>query len=228
MGILLSLSTPGAIYVQVNRPLIAISVLAISLLWLSFFVLSRAIVTPQGFYLLNAGLLAIHLISWAYGSFLAFNNNKHRFCSVVPRTTLKMCGWLAFCWVIALFIHFNKSWLLGFNMYHIPSRSMQPTLNVGDIVLSDTWFRADDIQENSVVIFKRHERGIILIKRITQIRQTPEGHSEIFIEGDNKNYSVDSRRFGWVGGDNIIGLATSKIFSLNKANFKRHEYPSNL
>jgi hypothetical protein len=39
---------------------------------------------------------------------------------------------------------------------------------------------------------------------------------EIFVEGDNKNRSVDSRRFGWLSGDLLIAKVKFVWFSFQE------------
>lgn len=79
---------------------------------------------------------------------------------------------------------------------HIIGRSMQPKLNDGQVVVASGWFSA--LQPHDVVIIQ-HE-GIEKIKRIDRI----EGE-HIFIVGDNKEMSTDSRQFGWVETAHVLG-----------------------
>ena len=77
--------------------------------------------------------------------------------------------------------------------FTIQGNSMQPTLYPGQDVLSLNWFYKPKVGD--IVIVKE---GII--KRVTKL----EG-DQVFVEGDNKNSSTDSRHFGAVSIDQIIG-----------------------
>lgn len=210
------LQCPGLHYFIKRRFLLALIVIIASLLLLAYFTISRSIITAQGFYYFNLSWFSIHIVSWLHAFFLSNETSKQSTTKFNQMACISL--WFISCWAIAIFIHINKSWLLGYNLYHIPSKSMQPTLQIGDVVISDSWFKESDIKQGAIAIFKRHPNGIILIKRITQVRKNSNNTQEIFVEGDNKNFSVDSRRFGWVNANNIIGIASAKVFSLKSAN----------
>jgi type IV secretory pathway protease TraF len=53
---------------------------------------------------------------------------------------------------------------------------------------------------------------MVLVKRLTKIR-TKQNQTELFIEGDNQNRSIDSRRLGWVSNDYLIGKVKFVWFS---------------
>jgi len=73
--------------------------------------------------------------------------------------------------------------------------SMSPTIRVGDIVLTDTRAKVTELKGNDVIVFKRHARGIVLLKRIQEVRSNAD-NPELFVVGDNKARSQDSRSFG--------------------------------
>lgn len=73
---------------------------------------------------------------------------------------------------------------------------MLPTLKPGQEVLVWCWFL--NPQEGDIVAIKVN--GKKMIKRI----QSCNGRS-IFVIGDNKERSSDSRKFGWIKKDQIIG-----------------------
>jgi type IV secretory pathway protease TraF len=58
---------------------------------------------------------------------------------------------------------------------------------------------------------------MVLVKRLTKIR-TKQNQTELFIEGDNQNRSIDSRRFGWVSDDYLIGKVEFVWFSFLELN----------
>jgi nickel-type superoxide dismutase maturation protease len=88
-----------------------------------------------------------------------------------------------------------------FYKYHILGNSMLPTLISGDSVLVNRisyWFTLPKI--NDIVVVKDPRDGKVLIKRIIKIVE--KGY---FVQGDNKNSSTDSRVFGMIGRQSIIG-----------------------
>lgn len=48
---------------------------------------------------------------------------------------------------------------------------------------------------------------------LTDLRALPE--SAYFVLGDNRHYSADSRQFGWVEEENILGVVKARIFPLH-------------
>ena len=73
---------------------------------------------------------------------------------------------------------------------------MVPTLNPGQDVLSINWFVKPKMGD--IVVIKQN--GKDLIKRVTKISR-----SRIFVTGDNLDGSTDSRHFGSVSMDQLIG-----------------------
>ena len=75
---------------------------------------------------------------------------------------------------------------------------MVPTFSNGDIILVSSFpylFRKAKIGD--IILLKRER---LMIKRITK----NEGE-KFFVEGDNKNESTDSRKFGWIERKDVLG-----------------------
>jgi signal peptidase I len=90
--------------------------------------------------------------------------------------------------------------------FKIVGHSMEPQVKNGEFVLvSDFpyWFKTPKI--NDIVAFKDNTNKV-LIKRITGI-----GKGKYFVEGDNKNDSLDSRKLGNIPRDKIIGEIIFKL-----------------
>jgi nickel-type superoxide dismutase maturation protease len=90
--------------------------------------------------------------------------------------------------------------------FKIIGHSMQPQIEDGQSVLVSEipyWFKKPRI--NDIVAFKENY-GQVLIKRISEIR-----NGKYFVKGDNKEDSLDSRRFGVISGDKIIGKVIFKL-----------------
>lgn len=73
---------------------------------------------------------------------------------------------------------------------------MQPFLKAGSRVLSLNCFYK--LKLNDLVVARVNNR--LIIKRITKMN-----HDKLFLEGDNRSESTDSKQFGWVNKKNIIG-----------------------
>ena len=78
---------------------------------------------------------------------------------------------------------------------------MSPYLKPEDLAI--IW-RTKDVKKNDVVVFDRS--GDYFIKRVADIKE-----DKFFLEGDNKKESVDSRKFGWISKQQIIGKVIYKI-----------------
>lgn len=78
---------------------------------------------------------------------------------------------------------------------------MEPYLSAGNVVLSWKWFTP---KVGDVVVVNR---GRPLIKRVTDIRR-----GEVWLEGDNKEASNDSRRFGYVPLSDVEAKIIKHLF----------------
>lgn len=79
---------------------------------------------------------------------------------------------------------------------------MQPTVKDGTAVLVNRLaylFKKPKIGD--IVVLKRQK---YIIKRIAAINPSADGE-QVFVIGDNKKESVDSRHFGWIKKNNILG-----------------------
>jgi nickel-type superoxide dismutase maturation protease len=84
--------------------------------------------------------------------------------------------------------------------FKIVGHSMEPQVKTGETVLVSSipyWFKIPKISD--IVAFKDRTNKI-LIKRIIKIQ-----NGKYFMQGDNKNDSLDSRTFGYISRDKIIG-----------------------
>ncbi len=86
---------------------------------------------------------------------------------------------------------------------------MLPGLAAGDELLVDPRaYRQQKPQIGDVVIAKRPDRPEVeVVKRVTAV--TENGH--YFLAGDNPIASTDSRHFGPVTANHILGKVTSKF-----------------
>lgn len=211
---LLALLIPGASLLLTGRYKLGFSIPFIGLLWVAALSWSRVVIKPEGFIVLLFGLFALHLVSYSTGIILAIRSS-----SAIPWLKT-LAVFVLLCSLnlgISLSSHLYKDQWFGFAFYHIPSESMSPTLQAGDVTLIDTWiYENHPALANDIIIVKRTATSMVLAKRLTKIRNHNE-RLELFIAGDNPNNSIDSRRFGWITDGYIIGKVQFVWFSFNDA-----------
>lgn len=79
---------------------------------------------------------------------------------------------------------------------------MQPTIKDGTAVLVNRLaYLLKKPKIGDIVVLKRQK---YIIKRIAAINPSADGE-QVFVIGDNQKESNDSRHFGWIGKDNILG-----------------------
>lgn len=88
---------------------------------------------------------------------------------------------------------------------------MSPNLNDGDIVFFKK-YKKDKFSPKigQIIIFKNPINNQKQIKRIKNIKKT-----YVEVVGDNLELSKDSRSFGFVQKEKIIGIVTSKLLKFN-------------
>ena len=87
--------------------------------------------------------------------------------------------------------------------FTINGKSMLPTLQPGQNVLSVNWFYKPKVGEIVVV----EVNGKEMVKRVQKV----DGR-HIFVEGDNKEESTDSRYFGPISRDQIKGKVIYRLW----------------
>ena len=84
---------------------------------------------------------------------------------------------------------------------------MAPNFKEGDRIFYKKYLiNKSNLKVGQVVIFRHPIQERIQIKRIKQIKENC-----IEVIGDNSKYSTDSKSFGFVQNEKIIGIVTSKI-----------------
>lgn len=79
----------------------------------------------------------------------------------------------------------------------IAGDSMAPTLRTGQIVIATGWFGY--VRPGDVIVV--NHRGLEKIKRVSDV----DSQKGIYVLGDNAAESTDSRSFGWLDPDEVIG-----------------------
>lgn len=88
--------------------------------------------------------------------------------------------------------------------FKVEGDSMTPAFNVGDIILVNRFsYFLNKPKIGDVVVLKREK---FIIKRIAEVEK-----NKIFVMGDNKKESKDSRSFGWINKKEIVGKVIFKI-----------------
>lgn len=83
---------------------------------------------------------------------------------------------------------------------------MEPTLPDGSVVWVNHWaFLFQQPKEGDVVVFKTE--GKEMLKRVERIES-----GGLYLLGDNKTDSLDSRKLGLIEGKKIVGKALLKNF----------------
>lgn len=186
---------------------------------------TRWITTLTGFLLFISTIGALHFISFI----LAFLNSNNANRARKPYLASLLFP-LAFS-VIFVAVFVIKPKLLGFQIYKIPTESMSPAINIGDIIMVDTWIydQKQPAIGDIIVFFSPFETDKPLIKRVHkhETRSALEATRDVYyVLGDNSKHSTDSRYFGNIERSQIIGKA---IFRLgNIEHFSIGDYKSKL
>lgn len=128
---------------------------------------------------------------------------------------------------------FKQHWL-GFEVFFVPSNSMSPTIREGEFFIGDTWLSANHPpQTGEIVVFR--EKNHLFTKRIFAIEgenvfqrglhvskdenlngstKINIGAGEVFVVGDNRTGSRDSRHSGAISVSSIVARARMKIFKV--------------
>ncbi len=89
-------------------------------------------------------------------------------------------------------------------VYRIAEHSMEPTLSNGDYVLVSSWFSGIGIGD--VVVLKYPGRKFYIVKRVRRVRE-----NMLDLRGDNPSKSQDSRHFGMIHRNSVVGKVLLKL-----------------
>jgi signal peptidase I len=146
-------------------------------------------------------LIILHLGSFAFGWFSIYTSSQTNLKKLIP---VHLAILLILNIGIVTGSFFFKRHLLGIDLFYIPSKSMLPTLEPGDVVLADTWANPDNIQIGDIIIFSHPSiDGMSIIKRVSAL----PSEETIRVSGDNPRNSLDSRVLGDIKKDQINAKA---------------------
>ena len=92
---------------------------------------------------------------------------------------------------------------------------MLPFLKEGDIVFFKKYKKnKSKLKMRQIIIFNHPLKNKSLIKRINSVNQ-----NNIEVLGDNIEFSEDSKKFGLVNNEKVIGIVTSKLIIPKLKNF---------
>ena len=112
-------------------------------------------------------------------------------------------------WIIpwAIFVISLPLLYFLFPIIQVCGDSMYPTFKDGDIVLGCRLFT---IKRNAVYVYHPPVGEKYVIKRLTQVSPTTK---KLFFEGDNSDYSYDSRMYGYISRDKVVAKC---IFTIHR------------
>ncbi len=86
---------------------------------------------------------------------------------------------------------------------------MEPSYSEGDyLIVNRLAFFLRSPRKGEVVLLEDPRTGKAILKRVRDVKK-----QLYYLLGDNKHYSTDSRTFGWVSSEKIIGTVLWHIRS---------------
>ena len=105
-------------------------------------------------------------------------------------------------------------WLTGRRrLLRVTGDSMTPTLQPGAVVMMNPHaYRMRNPREDEIIA-ARHPRqaGLRIVKRVAAVVENDEGVVRLVLSSDNTAASADSRAFGPVAVELVLGRVTSRL-----------------
>ena len=138
--------------------------------------------------------------------------------NINKKSVFKIGGQILFVGIILLlvtnlvFIQIAKSrgeipGILGFHLFVVESGSMEPTLNIGSVLLSRTPKNPANLKVKDVVTFKTLT-GHIVTHRIVEVVTDEAGQTAYHTKGDNPKNSIDQEL---LTPDRVLAVFIMKI-----------------
>lgn len=81
--------------------------------------------------------------------------------------------------------------ILGFQFYQIESGSMEPTLEIGNVIVSRTYKVQRELAIGDIITYEM-TNGTVVTHRIVEVTSDEDGHTAYRTKGDNPDNSVDA------------------------------------
>ncbi len=94
--------------------------------------------------------------------------------------------------------------MLPIRIFKVRDRSMEPAIREGDYLIVSRWYGR--LRVGDIVVLRHPNKDIMIVKRISTISS-----SKIYVIGDNKALSEDSRKFGGVDRGRVIGKVLLRV-----------------
>jgi len=97
--------------------------------------------------------------------------------------------------------------------FTVHGRSMEPTLRSGDRVLVDLRAYRHDPPLVGDLVLVRVPHGPTVVKRVAGLPEASDGAGRrVWVLGDNPSESLDSRAFGAIPADRVVGRAVLRYW----------------
>lgn len=137
--------------------------------------------------------------------------------------------------IILLVVIIIMSWINRFTIIRIDGESMSPTFKHGQIRIVDRQVSPKYVMNfgkkvvKGAILVYYSPQGEPVIKRLINTAHVSDVETLLWFEGDNKDYSVDSRDYGFVSQERIYGEVINfrtflvRTFTLRKSEILKEE-----
>ena len=94
--------------------------------------------------------------------------------------------------------------MLPIRIFKVRDRSMEPSIKEGDYLIVNRWYGR--LKVGDIVVLRHPAKKIAIVKRISTISS-----NSIYVIGDNSAFSEDSRKFGGLSRERIVGKVLLRV-----------------
>ncbi len=156
---------PGWGFWIVGKPRLGLAASSGIIVLIVLFSWTRLVVDPGGYVTLVALTLVLVFWSATHSSIIEFRRDP---ATSSPRNWKGSLAYAVVAFGVLYPLLSYRAYTLGYEVFHIPSRSMAPTLMVDDYIVVDTWHYSEaDIVIGEIAVFEAPGRGEVnMIKRV--------------------------------------------------------------